>query len=179
MTHTLILDRPNQVPGQGGPINLRVGAEGRLRAVLEAGILPPVQTAVLRHKASNNRQDFHDTGKHHVSRHEDLGRYDPISSTLTFKSEVGGEHSIKVGAGGRLHAALASGKVTAKDAMTMGITPEEYRLGRAQTANPETFNPITMEGTRRVGRADFHQSSKRTGEALLAARWSRPNRSAI
>jgi len=158
ITHTLFIDRPSRTPGEGKPLGIHVGAEGRLRAVLGSGVAPPQRTW---HKGYIPRLEG-ETGKHHVPRHEDLGRYDPIASRLTFQTD-NGETSIRVGAGGRLHAALASGKIQQKDAAKMGITPEEFSRSKAQISSNEgrNFNPLTGEGTRSVGHKDWHQSCRR------------------
>jgi len=70
-------------------------------------------------------------------------------------------------------AASAAARTPSISAAAMGITPEEYRLGRAQTAqstNGAGFNPLTGEGTRRIGHKDFHQSCKRPTDWRIAPR---------
>ena len=121
VTHTLYVDAKAHAgpSATGKPLALAVGNQGRLQAVIDAGLVPSktgANTLGLGETAMHDHIQHGPSGhhgKHHVFRKEDFGCYDPISSTLAFKvNENEGEYTIKVGDRGRLRSVLESGKAT-------------------------------------------------------------------
>lgn len=165
VTHTLLIDRKEQVPlgRPKEPIALAVGPEGRLNAVLKSRDqelithalqcgAPPVEPDSVRHAMR----------RHTVDHPEKLGRYDPISSTLRFEG-WDGDHSVRVGQAGRLRAILDSGFVDKHDAKALGL-PGPFPIESKRTAgefDPGFFNPLTHE---------YHSSSSPRDRTNLGGR---------
>lgn len=129
VTHQLTVDAREHsgamMPPGSPPITLHVGERGRLQAVLDAGLvgggaqLGLSRTALADHvrDGKHEGEGMWSHGKQHIPRNEEFGRYDPLTSTLTFThAGTDAEETVRVGDQGRLRSVLESGKLSRGDA---------------------------------------------------------------
>jgi hypothetical protein len=162
VTHTLLIDSlEKKPPGHpNAPIALRVGEKGRLHAVLNSHddevLSRAAQSGVPNAEPTSAQHEHH---KKHVSRAENFGRYDPISSSLRFKNIDGTEHTVRVGDNGRLRSVLESGVVSPREAQTLGLPqPEAYKGRKSARTDPGWFNPLTHEYNSQATPRDYSKA---------------------
>ena len=148
INHALYIDRePHVAPGiPSQPITLKVGAKGRLNAVLESRDAEILSMAVEKGGVPMEEPlTRHDRTRKMVPRPEDFGRYDPLSSTLVFSTADGSQHNVRVGDNGRLRSVLESGVIDGREAQQFGLPPPETYKGKAPRLlemDPGSFNPL-------------------------------------
>ncbi len=101
VTHTLRISLEHDKPAR----ELAVGIEGRHKAVLRSGLIDAQKHGLPPAPPEEHRG--------HVRRREDVGAYNPMTHTLTFKGADNANHTVDVGAEGRLQAVLHSGHTPA------------------------------------------------------------------
>lgn len=164
VTHTLAIKVPESpgapLPDSGPEMRLPVGDKGRLRTVLDSGLLSPqqAQASVSLADRAAVTKELRNNSKGSRPRRESFGRYDPLSHTLAFNpnpQDKSGknEHRIEVGHEGRLAAVVNSGLLDREAAAERMVKGDEFALkadlrerGRAGIMRREHFgryDPVT------------------------------------
>ena len=144
VNHLLLIDRDEYIkPGvTSHPIAISVSEKGRLHSVLHCNDEDVLSRA--RRSGVPMVEPATQTHEHHrrnVARPDKFGRYDPLTSSLTFQTQDGAQHSVRVGDKGRLRSVFESGKIDRGTAKELGLPPPPPASGRRKpTSMDDTSN---------------------------------------